>query len=285
MEDHIPQDSWLIRESLQKVTEGPQALMQWAQEHHDYIDSKFMRLLEKMIEYAKKNNNPQHEQTFSFLKNCFEKMFDFSDSAPIAVSRENFAEIWQQASQKLQQGKAQAAMKTFETLSVFLAHHPDLKYQTQLHANLGIAYAQLNYKEKSIAHLQKALAISSPGLQKEKILANLGTVYRDQKQLVQAFTSYQQAFNIAEERHDLQMQVIHLNHMALTKLDERDMEQAIAYQQQACTLARQLANSRLLQDSLTRMALLMGLSGQPQRCQEICQEALQLTPDPPNGKK
>ncbi len=280
----IPQDRRLIQESLEKIGQGPQALMHWAAENYRYIDQEFINLLRKMIEYARQT--PEHGDLlpiFEFLERCFCKMFDFSESETISVTKDNFKAHLSKAIALLKQAKPDQALHILRALSLFTSQHSEIAYQPQLYANMGIAHAQLHNREKAIEYLHKACQLSNSEQQKQEILSNLGTVYRDNHDLNQARQHHQQALEIADKLEQPQMRLVHLNNLALVQLDSGNAEQAMSLQEQAYAIAKQLGNARVLQDSLTRLAVLSAIAGDVDRCREMCKQGLALAPDKPDA--
>ena len=274
---NMPLDSWLIQESLKKIAKGPEALMEWAKEHHEYIDIKFMNMLDKIEEYSQKSN-PKMAKLISFLKTCFHKMFDFSEEAIIVVSEQNFENIWKKANLLSQQGKAKSALKVLQSISIFLAHHPSTERQALLHANMGTAYAQLKKNKRAIVHFREALKLMpTKGPAQGKIHANLATVYREESNFDAAFKNYRTALQIAKNTKDIHLQICYFENLSLVSLDKKILPDAIHYQRQARKLAEKIGNRMLKQDTMTRLALLLQMSGEIEECQKLCQEALQLS--------
>lgn len=278
----IPQDRELIQESLKKVSEGPQALMQWAKEHADQIDQKFINQLHRMIEYCGKNNQLQLAKTFTFLEQCFTKMFDMTASPiALAITKENFPEHFHKASELLRQNKTQEAINLFQVLSLFLAQSPQQNATTLVTANLGIAYTQLKQYEKAIEYLQSALSAQDlPDTAKDKVLSNLGTLERDRNNFDLAITYYRQALELAQNRKDQAMIFIHLNNLALVHLDKKDLPHCLACQENAYQIAKQLQKLVWQQDCIARLAVIYAMQGDTKRCQELCREGLQISTKP-----
>jgi tetratricopeptide (TPR) repeat protein len=275
---HMPQDRILIQEALHKVSEGPEAFMAWARQQP--IDNKFMNLLGRMVEYTQKHGKNELHKTFAFLQSCFQKVWNLCElTGMIAVGPENFREMWSKASDYLQRGKPKEAAMLWEGIALFLVAQPNVQYQGMVDANLGIAYAQLKQFDRAVVCLQKALQQStlSP-VEREKVCANMGTVYRDMGDGSKSLESYQQALELAKERHDVAMQIVHWQNLALIRLDRGELAQARTYQEEACSLAKTVGNERLYQDALTRLALLTGMQGDKMRCKELCELALQVAP-------
>lgn len=277
----IPKDAQLVQESLRKVAEGPEALMQWAKEHQDQIDAKFINMLGKMARYANRTNKPEIAKAFTFLQSCFDKMFDLPPAqSTLAITAENFRQVWQEAAGYLRQGKPNRALTVLEQLSVFFSQHPEFKCQSLLDANFGAAYAQLQQPDKAIKYLRAALTGELGPLEREKVLANLGTVYITTGDLPQALDCYSEAIAVAEQRGDLLMQIGHRQNLAVIYLEQKNLQRALSQQQQACELAEKTGDKRILQDSLTRLALLTEISGDYQKCAQLCKRALELLPPP-----
>ncbi len=278
---NIPQDRKLIQESLEQVAKGPQALLDWARKHADEIDQKFMNQLHRMVEYAQKTNQEQLYKTFTFLEQCFNKMFAL-DAMPaaIAITKENFRENFEKANRLLSVGKADAALAFLKTLNLFLAQSPIENAMALVEANIGIAYGQLAKYDEAVTHLQQSLNQPLNDIAKEKILANLGMVLRQQKKYIPSIDIYKQALELAKQRDDKEMQFIHLNNLALVYLDQKNLEKALESQQEAYQIGQNLQNAKLIQDCLTRLAVLHALQGDTQKCQELCQEGLKAAPLP-----
>lgn len=267
----------MVQESLSKAAEGPESFMEWVKEHREKIDSKFMAMLDKMAKYSQDHSSPQVARAFAFLKSSFDKVSDLPGPLPMAVTPDNFRAVWQEAGDYLRAGKPNRALHLFEGISLYLAQHPDLPLIPLLYANLGIAYAQTGQKQKAAEYLRHALVENLKPREKEKILANLGTVYMDSGDLPAARECYVKALAIAGEHRDPGMQIAYLNHLALIAVERKNLEEAVGYQEQSCSLAEETGNRRALQDSLTRLALLADLQGDRQKCEELCRRALSLS--------
>jgi tetratricopeptide (TPR) repeat protein len=267
---------------LKKVKEGPQAFMAWASEHSQEIDQEFINILRKMVEYTEATQEKELSKVFKFLESCFCKMFPFPENTGnIAICKENYKQHTDKAIQLLKQGKARDAIYMFQTLSFFLAHHPELPYEALLSANMGIAYAQLNLKEKAIQCLTRASELSMNDVDKEKVLANLGTLCRDLKEFDKALLYYQKALEISVQRQDKEMQINHLNSLAIVQLDTNYLAQSLVFQEKAYALAKELEERAVLQDCTTRLALITALIGQTERSKELCSAGLKLNPAEP----
>lgn len=185
-QERMPLDRWLIQESLQKVQQGPQALMLWAKENAALVDQKFMNQLHKMVEYSRQNKETQRAQTLEFLERCFQKMFPLEAVVePIAITQENFQANYDQAISYLKNGKAPYSIPLFEALLVFLGRIPNATWESTLHSNLGVAYAQVKLFDKAIHHLEKALAFPLSDEIRSKVYANLSCTYRDYQKFMQ----------------------------------------------------------------------------------------------------
>lgn len=250
--------------------------MQWAQQHRQKIDPNFVILLGKMAEYARNTDKIEVGKALDFLKTCFAKMFDFSEERYNAITRENFRQVWEEATGYLKRGEVQKALQLLESLSLFQSQHPDIQCRPLLYVNMGIAYAQMKQTESAIQHLRLALAENLPRDAREKALVNLGIVYLDARDFLPALDCYRSALEIATERRDPVMQISYLNSVALICIEQKKLAEATDYQQKACELAKGTDDKRLMQDSLTRLALLMNLKGDYKKCEELCREALAL---------
>lgn len=271
----MPRDRRLIQESLKEVSKGPKALMEWASKHYDEIDQEFINLLRKMITYAKEHGENELHKTFEFLDTCFCKMFDFNEiSGTIAVTEENCKEHINKALGFLKVGKARESLQIFRAVSMFLKHNPKLPYHGIVHANMGIAYAQLNLKEKAIDRLIEAQKYELNDTEKGKLFGNMATIYRDLGQYTEASVACETGLEIAKKREDKEMEIVHLNNMALIKLDIKELEESYLIQQNAYKLAKDLGYEKVIQDCTTRLAMLTALRGDTKKCEKLCKEGL-----------
>lgn len=276
-QERMPRDRLLIQESLKKVAEGPDALMKWAAEHYYEIDQKFINILRKMIKYSQDANNTESSKLFQFLDSCFTKMFNFSENSDtITVSNDNVRHLLEKSGEFLRKGKPQEAIRNLQAISIYLAHNPHPSYYAVVDANLGIAYAQLGFKEKAVEYLDRAIQSCRSDKDKEKILANVGTIYRDLHQYDDAIQKYQEALEIARKREDREMVAIHLSGLALVNIDRKNLEEAFNYEQEAYEIAQKLDNKPLLQDCLTKLAMIMAIKGDKEKCKELCEKGLSL---------
>lgn len=277
MKEQIPIDRWLIQESLQKVQEGSDALMKWAQKNSHHIDQKFMNQLNKMIKYSRKENNEQRAKVFEFLKKCFEKMFNFDILyEPMTISQDNLKKSINEATQLLKQGKTKSSISILEGVMLFLKQYPDENYQAVVEANLGIAYAQINVKDKAVQHLQNAIRLKLDDNSKEKVLANFGTVLRGLQKYEPALDYFQQAYEISKKRNDREMQCIYLTNIALVHFDKKDLSKSLKIQEEAYKVAKKIENKKMINDCMTRLAVINALKGNHEISKELCQEALDL---------
>ena len=170
----MPQDRRLIQESLDKVSEGPEALMKWAKEHYNEIDQKFINLLRKMIEYTKNSGQEELSKTFVFLDTCFSKMFDFHDQIEQdAITKDNVKQFIEKSSKFLNEGRPKKAISILNAVSIFLAHVPNRYYQSIVESNLGTAYSQVGQLEKGLRYFENAYKLVQSDSDRKKVLTNI----------------------------------------------------------------------------------------------------------------
>ena len=278
MKETMPRDRWLVQEGLKKVAEGPQAFTEWARQQT--IDTKFMKMLSDMCDYAQKHNQSEIAKTFTFLHTCFQKLFQLPiETGTIAIGPENFKEVWNKANHYLQIGKPEEAVRLWEPIQLYLAMQQNAIQQGLADANLGITYAQLRQQGKALVFLKKASQNRAvPVLAQQKIWANLGTLYRDMGNVVQSVASYHKALELARDSNDIVLQVAHLQSLALLHVDQQEIGNAMVCQEEAYRIAQATEDKQIIQDAMTRLALLEGARGNPDGCKKLCEEALKLYP-------
>ena len=276
-QEKMPIDRWLVQECFKQIALGPKAFMNWASGHAILIDQKFVNQLKKMAEFSRKNNQEEQATAFEFLEKCINKMFDLEAfTEPVTVTEENFTKNYETALELLKKNKARYAIPYFQALLFFLNHKPNPNIQGVMHANMGIAFAQIGNREKGIEHMKSALELPLSESDQEKIYANLGTIYRDMENFSLSLEYHQKALDIARKQIHKDSEFVHLSNVALLYLDKKELDKSLLCQKEALEIAKKFQNQTWIKDCMAKIAMLYALQGDKEHCKEFCEKGLSV---------
>lgn len=279
--NNLPKDRWLVQEALAKVALGPEGFSKWVKDNYEEFDTPFFNLLRKMREYTEKpEQDASLGKTFRFLESCFQKMFDFDgEYGSIVITEDNFKTYWEKSSKYLQTNRARHAIPILEALLFFFKQtNKSSKYIESTYSNLGIAYAQVAVNAKALKNLFAGLTMAKQNNSKDlaMILSNIAMVHGAMGKHKEALEYHQEALEVSriQGRKDLEMK--HLNNLAIANMDNNSLEEAIKNQTQALKIAQDTGDKRAMSDGLARMGLLCAFTGNVEEAKDMCAKALDI---------
>ena len=144
---------------------------------------------------------------------------------------------------------------------------------------LGLAEGQLGQVRKSVACLERVLALARERRDREWegiALGNLGLAYSDLGETRRAIESYEQALAIAREIGDRRMEGNALGNLGNAYFTLGETRRAIEVYEQALSVAREIGDRRMEGNALANLGLLAEGQGELAHARELWEQALRI---------